>query len=95
MNKKISDILPETEILAQAALKLRCALDGKNPTPKDIGECRYNILEEFADVLNCINAYCSDDDFVFHKFITNAIKIRHKKYDRWFSRFEAKENKNG
>lgn len=105
MQKKISDILPKTEILAQlaeeaselaqAALKPRRALDGANPTPKDIGECRYNILEEFADVLNCINAYCSDDDFVFHKFTTNAIKIRHKKYARWLSRLEAKENKNG
>lgn len=105
MSKKISDILPKTEILAQlaeeaselaqAALKLRRALDGTNPTPKDIGECRYNILEEFADVLNCINAYCCDDDFVFQNFTTRAIKIRHKKLDRWLSRLEAKENKNG
>ena len=49
MSKKVSDILPETEILAQlaeeaselaqAALKLRRALDGTNPTPKDIEEC--------------------------------------------------------
>lgn len=44
MSKKVSDILPKTEILAQlaeeaselaqAALKLRRALDGTNPTPK-------------------------------------------------------------
>lgn len=105
MSKKVSDILPQTEILAQlaeeaselaqAALKLRRALDGTNPTPKDIEECRYNILEEFADVLNCINAYCCDDDFVFHNFTTRAIKIRHKKLDRWLSRLEEKENKNG
>lgn len=48
MQKKISDILPKTEILAQlaeeaselaqAALKLRRALDGTNPTPKSIAE---------------------------------------------------------
>lgn len=104
MSKKVSDILPDTEILAQlaekaselaqAALKLRRALDGTNPTPKDIEECRYNILEEFADVLNCINAYCCDDDFVFHNFTTRAIKIRHKKLDRWLSRLGAKENEN-
>lgn len=48
MNKKISDILPKTEILAQlaeeaselaqAALKLRRALDGTNPTPKSVAD---------------------------------------------------------
>lgn len=105
MQKKVSDLLPQTEILAQlaeksselaqATLKLRQALDGMNRTLKDIEECRYNILEGFADVLNCINAYCCDDDLVFHNFITRAIKIRHKKLDRWLSRLEAKENKNG
>lgn len=50
MSKKISDILPKTEILAQlaeeaselaqAALKLRRALDGTNPTPKSVEECK-------------------------------------------------------
>ena len=49
MSKKVSDILPKTEILAQlaeeaselaqAALKLRRALDGTNPTPKSVAEC--------------------------------------------------------
>lgn len=48
MSKKISDILPKTEILAQlaeeaselaqAALKLRRALDGANPTPKSVAD---------------------------------------------------------
>lgn len=48
MQKKVSDLLPQTEILAQlaeksselaqATLKLRQALDGMNRTPKDIEE---------------------------------------------------------
>lgn len=50
MRKKVSDILPKTEILAQAALKLRRALDGTNPTPKSVAECEANLLEEWADV---------------------------------------------
>ena len=60
MQRKISDILPETEILAQlaeeaselaqAALKLRRALDGTNPTPKSVEECEENLLEELADI---------------------------------------------
>lgn len=56
MSKKVSDILPKTEILAQlaeeaselaqAALKLRRALDGTNPTPKSVEECEANLIEE-------------------------------------------------
>lgn len=56
MNKKVSDILPKTEILAQlaeeaselaqAALKLRRALDGTNPTPKSVEECLENIYKK-------------------------------------------------
>lgn len=65
MSKKISDILPKTEILAQlaeeaselaqAALKLRRALDGTNPTPKSVEECRKAFEEEYADVMVCIH----------------------------------------
>ena len=65
--KKISDYLPKTEILAQlaeeaselaqAALKLRRALDGKNPTPKSVEECEANLLEETADVKVAMEAY--------------------------------------
>lgn len=60
MSKKVSDILPKTEILAQlaeeaselaqAALKLRRALDDTNPTPKSVAECEANLIEEFADI---------------------------------------------
>lgn len=67
MSKKVSDILPETEILAQlaeeaselaqAALKLRRALDGTNPTPKDIEECEMNLLEELADIKVAFTVY--------------------------------------
>lgn len=59
MSQKVSDILPKTEILAQlaeeaselaqAALKLRRALDGTNPTPKSVEECRKAFEEEYAD----------------------------------------------
>lgn len=70
MRKKVSDILPKTEILAQlaeeaselaqAALKLRRALDGTNPTPKDIEECEMNPLEELADVKVAFTVYLED-----------------------------------
>lgn len=96
MNKKISDILPKTEILAQlaeeaselaqAALKLRRALDGTNPTPKSVEECKKAFEEEYADVVNCIIAL-DLDDAVFDWMR----KMQYEKEVRWLSRLEAKE----
>lgn len=61
--KKIKDRLGEPEALAQlaeectelaqAALKLRRALDVKNPTPKTVEECRRDLCEEYLDVIIC------------------------------------------
>lgn len=61
--KKIKDRLGEPEALAQlaeectelaqAALKLRRALDGKNPTPNTEEECHRALLEEYTDVILC------------------------------------------
>lgn len=55
MSKKVSDILPKTEILAQsaeeaselaqAALKPRRALDETTPTPKSVAECEIEITK--------------------------------------------------
>lgn len=101
MSKKVSDILPKTEILAQlaeeaselaqAALKLRRALDGTNPTPKSAEECRKAFEEEYADVVNCIIALDYMDDAAFERMQ----KMQHEKEIRWLSRLEEKENKNG
>lgn len=99
MSKKVSDILPETEILAQlaeeaselaqAALKLRRALDGTNPTPKSVKECRKAFEEEYADVVNCSIALGLDD-----AAFDRMRKMQHEKEARWLSRLEAKENEN-
>ena len=97
MSKKVSDILPKTEILAQfaeeasemaqAALKLRRALDGTNPTPKSVEECRKAFEEEYADVVNCIIALDCMDDATFERMQ----KIQYEKEVRWISRLEEKE----
>lgn len=105
MSKKVSDILPKTEILAQlaeeaselaqAALKLRRALDGTNPTPKSVAECEANLTEEIADVTIAI-------DVLFDSWFGVSIEsesvfwdaereIEDAKYKRWLSRLEAKE----
>lgn len=64
LNKKIKQHLPQDELLAQlaeecaelsqAALKLRRALTGINPTPVAADEARRNLVEEAADVYNVL-----------------------------------------
>lgn len=109
MSKKVSDILPKTEILAQlaeeaselaqAALKLRRALDGTNPTPKSVAECEANLMEEFADISNAVTVLCDawfgDDLDSECEFWNAKHEIEEAKCKRWLSRLEAKENKNG
>ena len=109
MSKKVSDILPKTEILAQlaekasklaqAALKLRRALDDTNPTPKSVAECEANLLEEFADISNAVTALCDawfgDDLDSECEFWNAKYEIEDAKYKRWLSRLEAKEQNNG
>jgi NTP pyrophosphatase (non-canonical NTP hydrolase) len=105
VSKKVSDILPKTEILAQlaeeaselaqAALKLRRALDGTNPTPKSVGECEENLMEEFADISNAVDALCDawfGNDLDSESEFWNAEReIETAKYKRWLSRLKAKE----
>lgn len=109
MSKKVSDILPKTEILAQlaeeaselaqAALKLRRALDGTNPTPKTVEECLENVQEEMADVFVCFTMFGKsaerDGILIYNRYMEKVIKIEGEKEVRWLSRLEAKKNKNG
>ncbi len=101
--KKISDYLPKTEILAQlaeeaselaqAALKLRRALDGKNPTPKSVEECEANLLEETADVKVAMEAYVWNvKPCVRSRVYEEIVKTAHVKFDRWLSRLQAQED---
>lgn len=105
MSKKVSDILPKTEILAQlaeeaselaqAALKLRRALDGTNPTPKSVAECEANLTEEIADVTNALNSlfesWFGNGKDIENEFWDAELDIENDKYKRWLSRLEAKE----
>lgn len=102
--KKVSEILPPTEILAQmseefsegaqAALKLRCALDGTNPTPKTIEECWENLKEEFGDVLNSIYALLGEpvNGFAMQEFYEECWEKAQEKYPRWKKRLSERKN---
>ena len=105
MSKKVSDILPKTEILAQlaeeaselarTALKLRRVLDGTNPEPKSVEECLENIQEEMADIFFCLTMFGKsaerDRILIYNRYMEKIVKIENEKEARWLSRLKAKE----
>lgn len=75
----------EAAELAQAALKLRRAMTGDNPTPKRQNEARFALLEEIADVELCMWALeleTAPDDL---KYIG---AIMEQKCARWAARLK-------
>lgn len=101
MSKKVSEILPKTEILAQlaekaskfaqVALELRRALDGTNPTPKSVKECQKAFEKEYADIMVCMTALGFSDD---KKAYERIRIIASEKYYRWLHRLQDKEQPN-
>lgn len=94
MAKEVREILGEDEVLtqlaeeaselAQAALKLRRANTGINPTPKSTKECLEALLEEVADVLLCLQVLGADVKPFVPDFQT-------MKLARWLSRLDGSE----
>lgn len=105
MSKKMSEVLPPDEILAQlaeecsefsqASLKLRRAMNGVNPTPKTVPECWENFIEEYADVFLCIHTLLEAMDISMEEFTEKAADIEEKKQARWEARLQAKEKDDG
>lgn len=78
----LAQLAEEAAELAQAALKLRRALEGKNPTPKTEEECRAALLEEVADVELCI----FELGFMEKKVESDLVHITGRKKRRWVER---------
>ena len=103
--KNVTDYLTPAELLvqlaeegaelAQAALKLRRAYDGTNPTPKTVGECLDNLQEEVADVLLSLRIYCEADHIDFEDFLDGMDEIMIKKSDRWLERLQKAHPQEG
>ena len=93
LNKKIKQHLPQDELLAQlaeecaelsqAALKLRRALTGINPTPVAADEARRNLVEEAADVYNVLGLLLDAEDNA------EIYSIIRGKKERWLKRLEG------
>lgn len=92
--------LPKAEVLAQmaeelteaaqAALKLRRAMDGANPTPISVDTGMKNLIEELADCQLC-------EDIFFHGMAEQCVshayreidRIKSEKMERWETRLES------
>jgi NTP pyrophosphatase (non-canonical NTP hydrolase) len=86
LGEMLASLAEESAELAQAALKLRRAYDGSNPTPKSYLECLLNLEEEIGDVSNVISVLFWGDvigDKAF--FLANPEKIT-----RWAERIKER-----
>lgn len=82
----LCQLAEEASELAQAALKLRRAIDGKNPTPKTVEECRDAIIEEIADIEVCkyLLGFCNTE------VCDEVLKIFDRKKKRWAERISER-----
>lgn len=95
--KKVTDYLSLPELLAQlaeeaaelsqAALKLRRAMTGYNPTPVTVAEADANLIEEAADVNLVLSLLLSDTT------ILEMDEIKQRKLKRWLNRLEESQRK--
>lgn len=91
---KIKWMLPDEEILAQlaeeasevaqAALKLRRAMTGINPTPKSLKDCVASLHSELGDLRNCLTVLGYTEMTVQRKIDAGRVE----KLDRWAQRLE-------
>ena len=87
----LAQLAEEASELAQAALKLRRAIDKENPTPKSQVEATDDLIEEIADVRLCLEIL-----FYGSKFDTLDDKItltKAAKKERWAKRLETAKMK--
>ena len=78
----LSQLAEESSELAQAALKLRRVLDGRNPTPVTVEKAEENLFEEISDVLTCISLL----ECVTEESLEICDKIHERKMERWAKR---------
>lgn len=109
-NDAVFNLLPEEELLAQlaeecseaakAAMKLRRARDGVNPTPVSEEEAFGNLVEELADIYLCsivlFGGELDDDDpcNMCDDVGDNMVEIMEQKLVRWKYRLMKKEAPN-
>ena len=68
----------ECSELAHAALKLARIKRGDNPTPTSVEHAQSDVMEEWADVLNC-SEYFDELEWFDHMIVSHCIKMKKKR----------------
>ena len=87
----LCQISEEADELAKAALKLRRAITGTNPTPVTVEEAVENFVEEYGDTVGAYVAYLVKHNLIDRK-VADILEQNNPKYKRWAQRI--KEGKN-
>lgn len=83
----LCQIAEEAAELEQAALKLRRAITGTNPTPMSMEEAEKNLIEEYGDTAVAYVAYSIKHDLIDRKYV-DILEKSNTKYSRWAQRIK-------
>ena len=83
----LTQLAEEAAELAQAALKLRRALTGENPTPVTVTQAVHDLNEEIADVRLCAGQIV----YINPEFLEEIMRL---KKERWIFRLRQNAERN-
>lgn len=83
----LCQIAEEAAELAKAALKLRRAITGTNPTPVTVDEAVENLIEEYGDTVVAMTAYFMKHGMIDRK-VRDILEQNSTKYNRWAQRIK-------
>ena len=83
----LCQIAEEADELAKAALKLRRAITGTNPTPVTAEKAADDFIEEYGDTVVACVAYFIKHDLIDRKQV-DILGQNNPKYNRWAQRIK-------
>ena len=83
----LCQVSEEADELAKAALKLRRAITGTNPTPVTVEEALENFIEEYGDTIVAMTAYFMKHGAIDEK-VADILEQNYPKYNRWAQRIK-------
>lgn len=83
----LCQISEEADELAKAALKLRRAITGTNPTPVTAEKAADNLIEEYGDTVVAMTAYFMKHGLIDRKYV-DVLEQSNTKYSRWAQRIK-------
>ena len=83
----LCQIAEEASELAKAALKLRRAITGTNPTPVSAQKAAEDLMEEYGDTAVAYVAYFIKHDLIDRKYV-DILEKSNTKYSRWAQRIK-------